>query len=243
MSKNLCPENNLTFDGSQTVRFSTPIPAGAYTVSAIVKSTDTDRNTCLLLFYYADDTTLEVYLSRSSNSERVSKPFTLAQDATKVRIYASEGYTPSVGDSATFTQLMIEAGDQMTDYIPWGEEESEPIIPEIDFPEAILYYEAWSGRSLVLPNPTCRHTMLIKKIIDPSYELPFTVTEDSCYADRYLWDLINGTTEMLAKEPKTDMAKYFHLMLGGTVDIMPDPNSSTMSYWLNQVYLNKYKKV
>lgn len=121
-------------------------------------------------------------------------------------------------------------------------EVEEPIIPTIDIPEAILYYEAWSGRSLDLPDPTCRHTMLIKKILDPSYELPFTVTEDSCYADRYLWDLINGTTTMLTKEPKTDMAKYFHLMLGGTVDAMPDTTLSTISYWLNQVYLNKYKK-
>lgn len=145
MEKNLCPENNITFENSQTVRFETPIP-------------------------------------------------------------------------------------------------DDPGLTIAEIAEAILYYEAWSGRSLVLPDPTCRQTMLIKKILDPSYELPFTVTEDSCDSDRYLWDLINGTTEMLAKEPKTDMAKYFHLMLGGTVDAMPDPNSSFLSYWMNQVYLNKYKK-
>lgn len=131
------------------------------------------------------------------------------------------------------------------------EEEPEPDIPEFpedslpDRPEVQMYYAYWSGivePVLTLPNPTCRHTMLIKKILDPSYELPFTVTEDSCNGDRYLWDLINGTTTMLTNEPKSDMEKYFHLMLGGTVDAMPDPNSSILSYWMNQVYLNKYKK-
>ena len=242
MSKNLCPENNLTFENSQTVRFETPIPAGTYTTSAIVESTDTDSSVCLMLFYYVSGSTKEVYINRSKSGERVSKTAVFNQDVDRVRIYASEGYNPSVGDKATFSQLMIEAGEQMTDYVPWGEEEPEPDIPEINIPEAIMYYEAWSGRSLVLPDPTCRHTMLIKKILDPSYELPFTVTENSCDSDRYLWDLINGTTEMLAKEPKTDMAKWFHLMLGGTVDTMPDPDSSTMSYWMNQVYQNKYKK-
>lgn len=240
--KNLCPENNIDFEVSQTVRFDTPIPAGEYTVSAIVESSDTDSGNCLLLFYYTDNSTLEVYIGRSSNGERVSKTFTLTQDATKARIYASEGYNPSVGDTATFSQLMIEAGNQMTDYIPWGEKEPEPDIPESDLPEAILYYEAWSGLAVTLPEPSCTHTMLIKKILDLTYELPFIVTEDSCNANRYLWDLINGTTTMLAHEPKTDMEKYFYLMLGGTVEAVPDPSSSRLSYWMNQVYLNKYKK-
>lgn len=153
----------------------------------------------------------------------------------------------------------IEAFKQLHTYEPttiievdqdiWMEVEYEAIeveVPDLtirEIAEAIMYYEAWSGRSLELPDPTCRHTMLIKKILDPSYVLPFTVTENSCDADRYLWDLINGTTTMLVKEPKTDMAKYLHLMLGGTVDTMPDPNSSFLSYWMNQVYLNKYKEV
>lgn len=242
MSKNLCPENNISFDNSQTVRFDTAIPAGTYTVSAIVESTDTDRNTCLLLFYYADSSTLEVYISRSSNGERVSKTFTLAQDATRVRIYASEGYTPSVGDTGTFTKLMIEAGSVMTDYVPYGDE--EPDIP--DFPvqytaEMTWFYAAWAGVVYSVPEPTCKHTMLIKKLLDPSYELPFAVTENSSRDERYLWNLINGTTEMLANEPKSDMEKYFHLMLGGTVEETPSNNISELNYWMNRVYQTKYK--
>jgi len=249
MSKNLCPENNITFENSQTIRFETPIPAGTYTASAIVESTDTDNSVCLMLFYYADNSTLEVYISRSANSERVSKTFTLAQDATKVRIYASEGYNPSVGDTATFTQLQIEAGDQMTEYVPYGEEEitpePDPDIPE--FPEflseVVWYYMLWSGQPVEVNPPACRHTMLIKKILDPSYELPFGVSDRSSDSERYLFDIANGTTEMLSNNPKTDMERYLHLMIGGTVDHVPDKYSSILMYWMNEVYEKKYKVV
>lgn len=423
--KNLCPVNDIQITTSEQIKFGVTLPAGEYTISGIIKSTDTDVSQCLLLFYYEDGSTKEVNINRSSDSERVSVTVSLKKPCSRMRIYAGESHATGNGDTATYNDFQIEEGSTLTSYEPyippqtfavstpnalpgipvesdgnytdtdgqqwvgnivdfathkhtlfankeilvntpnftespdhpgffiwdnavgnvykdsthpcilsfapygtvdaecayvngqqiayrpatpmtaeevnalfvqmqnasvpayligqlaspvesnlsneqieafkqlhtyepttiiendqnvWMEAEyeaievEEPIIPEIDIPEAILYYEAWSGRSLELPDPSCRHTMLIKKIIDPSYTLPFTVTENSCDADRYLWDLINGTTTMLAKEPKTDMAKYFHLMLGGTVDAMPDTTLSTISYWLNQVYLNKYKK-
>lgn len=163
MSKNLCPENDISFENFQSIRFDTPIPAGEYTVSAIVESTDTDSNDCLLLFYYPDNTTLEVYLSRSLlGNNRVSKTFILSMDATKVGLYASEGYDPSVGDTATFTQLMIEAGNQMTDYVPYGEEEVTP-GPDTTFEdyEVITYYMALAGKRSIdsLKWPSCRESM------------------------------------------------------------------------------------
>lgn len=233
MSKNLCPENNLSFENSQTVRFETPLPAGTYTSSAVVKSTDTDSSLCLMLFYYADGTTKESYISRSVTDERVSKTETFTQDVTRVRIYASEGYNPSVGDIGTFTNLMIEAGSVATDYMPYGDEsESE----HWDNAETIAYYMALASEisTDILPVPTCRETMLLRKLLDPSYEIPFIWLSSCSRAERYLMDLVNGTTDMLINIPKSDKEKYLHVAIGGTVDEMPNPDASELNYWMNQ---------
>lgn len=249
MSKNLCPGNNISFDNSQTVRFDTPIPAGEYTVSAIVESTDTDSSNCLLLFYYPDNATLEVYIGRSpvDSTERVFKTFNLAQDATKVRIYAGEGHNPSVGDTATFTNLMIEAGNQMTDYVPYGEEEPSPEPepePDVTYEEyeVIAYYSVLAGLRDVstLMMPTCRETHLLRKLLDPNYEVSFTSVQSR--TEMYLWDLIKGTTYGLNNIPKSDKEKYLHIAIGGTVDEMPNPGVCELNHWMYQ-WLKKLGKV
>lgn len=235
MSKNLCPENNISFDNSQQVKFETPIPAGTYTASAIVESTDTDSSVCLMFFYYTDNNTKEVYINRSSNGERVSKTFTLSQDSTRVRIYASEGYSLSVGDTGTFTKLQIETGDQMTDYVPYGEEPEPDPKPEIDAKkiELVEYYFALAGALPLafIPSPSCRETMIIRKLLDPSYEFerffPQSVVEG------YLLDILDGTTDMLVNIPKSDKEKYLHVAIGGAVDKMPDPNDCLLNYAMN----------
>lgn len=250
MSKNLCPENNITFENSQTIRFETPLPIGTYTASAIVESTDTDSSVCLMLFTYADGGTKEVYIGRSpvDSTERVFKTFELTQNATRVRIYASEGYNPSVGDTATFTKLMIEVGDQMTDYLPYGEEEPLPEEPEEmplgDAPEVIMHYCVLAGAltSNLLINSTCQETMLLRKLIDPSYQLPFNTVSVHSRTERYLLDLINGTTIMLSNIPKSDKEKYLHVAIGGTADEMPNPDACLLNYWMNE-WLKKLGKV
>lgn len=156
MSKNLCPENNITFETSYQIRFEIPIPAGTYTCSAVIESTDTDSAACLMLFTYADGSSKEVYLTRKPG-ERVFKTTELTQDSTRVRIYASEGHSLSSGDTATYSKLQIEAGDQMTEYVPYGEESSEEL------------------------------------------------------------------TE-----------KYLHVMIGGAVEEMPNPDACELNYWMNK---------
>lgn len=231
MSKNLCPVNDLTFENSQTIRFETDIPAGEYTISAIVESTDTDSSVCLMLFYYVDGTTKEVYISRSLlGDNRVSKTATFSIDVNRVRIYASEGYNPSVGDTATFSKLMIEAGGRMTDYVPYGEE------PEYNLAELCLYFAAMAHQMpiAVCPKPTCRLSHLLRRYLNPDYQLPFIWVSESSYAERYVMDLIYGTPQMLSHIPQSDMEKYLHCMIGGTVDEMPDPGASVLNYWMNE---------
>lgn len=241
MSKNLCPENNITFENSYTIRFAEPIPAGEYTASAIVESTDTDSSVCLMLFYYVDGSTKEVYIGRSpvDSTERVFKTATFAQDVNRVRIYASEGYNPSVGDTATFTKLQIEAGNQMTDYVPYGEEPTPEPEPEPEDKEheaeIVMYYAALAGEMSVdmLPGPSCRETMLLMEILDPSsYMAP--VYEPKSRVEKYLFDIIEGGNSMLSNIPKSDKEKYLHLAIGGTVDEMPNPDACQLNYWMDR---------
>lgn len=232
MSKNLCPENNITFETSYHIKFETPLPAGTYTCSAIIESTDVESAACLMLFYYADGSTKELYITRKLG-ERVFKSVTLAQDSTRVRIYASEGHAMSSGDTATYSQLQIEVGDQMTDYVPYGDE-PEPELTEEQ--ELTLYFMAMAHAIplAICPDPTCRLTHLFRRYFDPDYQLPFIWVTESSYAERYMLDLINGTQTMLTHIPKSDMEKYLHCMIGGTVDEMPDPNANELNFWMNE---------
>ena len=127
MSKNLCPENNVTVEQAYSIKMPNgdglALNPGTYTISAVIQSTDTDSSVCLMLFTYTDDSTKEVYIHRSENGERVSETVTLTSQTKRLRLYAGEGNSLSEGDTATYTNLMIEAGSMATDYVPYGEEE------------------------------------------------------------------------------------------------------------------------
>ena len=241
MSKNLCPENNVTFETSYQIKFETPLPAGTYTCSAIIESTDVESAACLMLFYYADGTTKELYITRKPG-ERVFETVILDQDSSRVRIYASEGHAMSSGDTATYSQLQIEVGDQMTDYEPYGDEpepepEPEPSEDYSNEAEVTVYFMAMAHviPIAILPKPTCRLTHLLRKYLDPDYVFPESFsTGAQSIAEIYIWDLILGTDAGLANIPQSDMEKYLHTMIGGTVDEMPNPMSSLLNYWMNQ---------
>ena len=422
--KNLCQTNNLTFETSEQIRFTENIPAGDYVISAIIESTDTDSTTNLALFYYTDGSTKEVYLTRDITGARVFKTFTLTKEATRVRLYASEGHTLSSGDTATWSDIQIEAGSEMTvfepyitesygfpgvpvskdgtytdengqqwvadeidfgsgkyiqrigriilanddnlqanpyiyggdtigaiwrnlvpeeydappglceyapvgDYMPWDIDTSfiwvgsvgldvvfwidvirylgfttvdelktwlgdkkipvfyrlnEPI--EHDLPQNLMDayaqlatydgstvvdndQDAWmdvtyseSGSEdlmeqaelslyfaamahiiplAICPGPTCRITQLLREYLDPDYTAPLMWLDENSYAERYVVDLINGTQTMLTHIPKSDMEKYLHCMIGGTVDEMPDSNACELNYYMSKA-LEEMKK-
>lgn len=238
MGKNLCPENDISFENSYTIRFEENIPAGTYTISAVVKSEDTDSSVCLMLFYLADGSTKEIYISRSVLDERVFKTAEFASNLTRVRIYASEGYNPSVGDAAGFSFLQIEAGSEMTDFEPYGytpEPEPEP-EERSNEEEVVLYLMALCGTITVssLPDPTCRLSYLLRKIADISYVFPegFS-TKAQSKAEIYLWDLINSTSESSNMVPQSDFEKYLAIKTGRTDIEKPDLNASDLNTWMD----------
>lgn len=96
-----------------------------------------------------------------------------------------------------------------------------------------LYYKAYAGYESEIPAPTCRETKLIKKLLDSTYQLDFVVTDRSSRTEKYLWDLINGTTTMLANIPKTDTEKFLYMLLGGEVTEYPVIDCER-NYWMSK---------
>lgn len=103
------------------------------------------------------------------------------------------------------------------------------------YAELALYYKALAGFASLedLPMPHSRESSLVRKLLDSSYELGFTVTETSSRNERYLWDLINGTTSMLTNVPKSDTEKFLHVMIGGTVEEYPTVDTE-LDYWMDK---------
>lgn len=83
---------------------------------------------------------------------------------------------------------------------------------------------------------TCRETKLLHKILDPSYELDFTVGEKSSRIERYLYDILNGTQNMAANTPKSDSEILLRGMIGFDI---PESDMPTIDcerlYWMSQV--------
>lgn len=109
------------------------------------------------------------------------------------------------------------------------------------YAELALYYKALAGFESLdnLPMPHSRESSLVRKLLDSSYELGFGVNENSSRNERYLWDLINGTSTMLTNVPKSDTEKFLHSMIGGTVEEYPVVDTE-LDYWMDKCvnYMN-----
>lgn len=106
--------NDLTeISGGKKVKLLSGI---TYTFSALVTSTDVERTTCLVY-----DTTNAVFLGQINRDVRSSITFTPTKQVNEIRLYASDRQATSVGDTATFKDIMIEENDTVTEYEPYKE--------------------------------------------------------------------------------------------------------------------------
>lgn len=109
------------------------------------------------------------------------------------------------------------------------------------YAELALYYKALAGFESLdnLPMPHSRESSLVRKLLDSSYELGFSVNENSSRNERYLWDLINGSSAMLTNVPKSDTEKFLHIMIGGSVEVYPTVDTE-LDYWMDKCvqYMN-----
>lgn len=216
--KNLCPVNDIQITTSEQIKFGVTLLAGEYTVSGVIKSTDTDVSQCLLLFYYEDGATKEVNINRSVGDERVDVTVMLLKPCSRMRIYAGESYASSNGDTATYNDFQIEEGSIVSDY--------EPYIPPQTFavstPNALPgipvvtggNYADLDGRQWVgnlVDFATGKHTLFVNKEIlvnTPNF------TESPDHPGFFIWDNAVGNVYKDASNPCIlSFAPY------GTVDV------------------------
>lgn len=117
--KNKYSEGNIS--GTQYIEVSVnAIPAGTYTFSAVVTSTDTDANYSLIYFMRSNgDIVGWINSPRSTNNERINAGLSLTDECIKIGFYASSGWSQSDNDTFSFTNIQIEEGSTATSYEPY----------------------------------------------------------------------------------------------------------------------------
>ena len=113
---NLYYGKNLSFTRYKNYKPTMPLPPGTYTLSALVTSTDTDSTTSAATFLDENDTNIgSVSLSRDVRS---SGTVTINKYCYGIRFAASNNYNNSAGDTATWTDIMLNRGDVALPYKP-----------------------------------------------------------------------------------------------------------------------------
>ena len=156
----------------------------------------------------------------------LSTPITTPLSAEELAAYAKLTSYDGVTNIFSDEEVGLEA-ELVTDVISknaWFDPDAE----------LALYYKALAGFESIdnLPMPHSRESSLVRKLLDSSYELGFSVNETSSRNERYLWDLINGTSTMLTNIPKSDTEKFLHVMIGGDVEEYPVVDTE-LDYWMD----------
>ena len=112
-------EQSIEFERSVRLSFNRELPAGEYTFSAVVHSTDTDSSQCLLILLTADGGKMAHYIGRSDGNSRVSVRISISKPAAEISLYASTLNVTSQGDTASFDDIMFNIGDTALPYEPY----------------------------------------------------------------------------------------------------------------------------
>ena len=113
-SKNLFPYETVS-GNSTALKFFNPLPAGTYTLSAIVSSTSPDTH-CFVEVYY-NDTYIGFY-TLAKSTIRTSETLTINSSFNKLLFYS--GASNYNNYDFTFSQIQLEEGSVATDYQPYN---------------------------------------------------------------------------------------------------------------------------
>lgn len=210
-SKNLCPVNHLEVSVSQSVNIS--LPAGTYTISGDVESTDTDDDYCTILFTYSDGTTKESGISRGVG---VSTTVTLEKDVTRARFYAGISHSLSSGDTATFKNLQIESGSQATEYAPYQPTQTLTVqtpngLPSIPVNSNGNYIDE-TGQWWVCDEVDFKRGVYVQRVgktVADGTNVKFNIGTSDVW-----WNLPGGSSPGVSTTDVTVMSKYFRDHLG-----------------------------
>lgn len=121
-----CGKNLINWPSEQFIVYKTVdvcYPKGTYTLSADVTSDDTDASEALAEIKLSDASNIYVRLTRNM---RNAKTFTANLPIARIALYAGFDYASSQGDTATWKNIQLEAGDVATDYEPYNGESYTP---------------------------------------------------------------------------------------------------------------------
>lgn len=99
------------------VTYETPLPAGTYTFSADITS-EASGNDCLVMFYNVGSTEVLAMENIEKGSERHAITVTLSAPCESIFLFSGHSSSGSTGYDATYSNIQIEPGSVMTDYIP-----------------------------------------------------------------------------------------------------------------------------
>lgn len=114
--KNLVPYGTITFTKNQSYLLDKPIPAGTYTISAYITSSDTDGIYSAVSINNKSEVMKYIALKRGV---RVSSTFTVDKPITNIDFCSAYNYAQGEGDSATWADIQLEKGATATEYTPY----------------------------------------------------------------------------------------------------------------------------
>ena len=205
VGKNFCELGTVSFKQYKEYILNNPIPAGTYTFTATVSSTDTDKSYCVAHFMTGTKATTKLIVARSRQPYAV----VFANDINAIRFYASDIYANGAGDTATFADIQIEVNAENVALI------DDQINTDVMAAESGTYsnvvataYEPYNGTFI-------------------STELPETV-----YGGKYDWSnglltithkrtVLTGT-EIWAEKNNGTSNHYFYTTIGATGYVIKD---------------------
>lgn len=105
--KNFATENNFSYTGYyKDVPVDGSLTGNVTVYIGNITSTDTDANKCAVLFMYTDDMSSLIHLVNRGTSSSFSANLE-ANVLKSIRIYPSDNYVHSSGDTVTVTNLMV----------------------------------------------------------------------------------------------------------------------------------------
>lgn len=114
--KNLIPYGTITFTRNQSCLLDNPLPAGTYTISAHIESSDTDSVYSAVSINSKSEVMKYLALKRGN---RVSSTFTVDKPITNIDFCSAYNYSQGEGDTATWSDIQLEEGSVSTDYEPY----------------------------------------------------------------------------------------------------------------------------
>lgn len=117
--KNLCSLGTVEFLTKAVIKNEIAIPKGKYVFSAVISSTDTDKDVCVVyMVNNKSGYSKRLILPRSLDESRVVYQFEINDCVDEFVFYSSEDKS-SNGDTAVFKDIKIEEGTIASEYTPY----------------------------------------------------------------------------------------------------------------------------